>query len=37
MNINPIQLFDAESSTFTYILAAPGESDAVIIDPVERH
>jgi sulfur dioxygenase len=37
MNINPIQLFDTESSTFTYILVAPGESDAVIIDPVERH
>lgn len=37
MNLNPIQLFDTESSTFTYILAAPGESDAVIIDPVERH
>jgi len=37
MNINPIQLFDTESSTFTYILAAPGSLDAVIIDPVERH
>ena len=37
MNLNPIQLFDTESSTFTYILAAPGETDAVIIDPVERH
>ncbi len=37
MNINPIQLFDAESSTFTYILAVPGQSEAVIIDPVERH
>jgi sulfur dioxygenase len=37
MNINPIQLFDTESSTFTYILAAPGSTDAVIIDPVERH
>ncbi|MGI4846462.1 MAG: MBL fold metallo-hydrolase [Janthinobacterium lividum] len=37
MNINPVQLFDTESSTFTYILAAPGEQDAVIIDPVERH
>jgi len=37
MNINPIQLFDTESSTFTYILAAPGSADAVIIDPVERH
>ena len=37
MNLNPIQLFDTESSTFTYILAAPGETDAVLIDPVERH
>lgn len=37
MNINPIQLFDTESSTFTYILAAPGENEAVIVDPVERH
>jgi glyoxylase-like metal-dependent hydrolase (beta-lactamase superfamily II) len=37
MNNNPIQLFDAESSTFTYILSAPGGNDAVIIDPVDRH
>ena len=37
MNINPIQLFDTESSTFTYILVAPGDTEAVIIDPVERH
>lgn len=37
MNLNPIQLFDTESSTFTYILVAPGEKEAVIIDPVERH
>jgi glyoxylase-like metal-dependent hydrolase (beta-lactamase superfamily II) len=37
MNINPIQLFDTESSTFTYILTAPGGVEAVIIDPVERH
>ena len=37
MHINPIQLFDAESSTYTYILAAPGDSAAVIIDPVDRH
>ena len=37
MQINPIQLFDAESSTYTYILAAPGDSAAVIIDPVDRH
>jgi sulfur dioxygenase len=37
MNLNPIQLFDAESSTYTYILSAPGDNEAVIIDPVERH
>jgi glyoxylase-like metal-dependent hydrolase (beta-lactamase superfamily II) len=37
MNIHPIQLFDAESSTFTYILTAPGSRDAVIIDPVDRN
>ena len=37
MQVNPIQLFDAESSTFTYILVPPGSRDAVIIDPVDRH
>lgn len=37
MKLNPIQLFDTESSTYTYILAAPGDTEAVIIDPVERH
>ena len=37
MTVNPIQLFDAESSTFTYILADPLGCDAVIIDPVDRH
>jgi glyoxylase-like metal-dependent hydrolase (beta-lactamase superfamily II) len=37
MNPNPIQLFDVESSTFTYILNAPGSRDAVIIDPVDHH
>jgi len=36
MHINPIQLFDAESSTYTYILAA-ANGDAAIIDPVDRH
>jgi len=36
MNLNPIQLFDTESSTFTYILTAPGSNQAVIIDPVDR-
>ena len=37
MNVNPVQLFDVESSTFTYILVADDEKSAVIIDPVERH
>jgi glyoxylase-like metal-dependent hydrolase (beta-lactamase superfamily II) len=37
MSLNPIQLFDAESSTFTYILTAPGSQQAVIIDPVDHH
>ena len=37
MQVNPIQLFDADSSTFTYILVPPGSRDAVIIDPVDRH
>ena len=37
MNVNPIQLFDSESSTYTYILAAPGDTEAVIIDPVDHH
>jgi glyoxylase-like metal-dependent hydrolase (beta-lactamase superfamily II) len=37
MQINPIQLFDAESSTYTYILTAPDSIDAVIIDPVDRN
>lgn len=37
MQVNPIQLFDAESSTFTYILIAADSNDAVIIDPVDRH
>ena len=37
MNVNPIQLFDVESSTFTYILVADDDKSAVIIDPVERH
>ncbi|OWY30620.1 MBL fold metallo-hydrolase [Herbaspirillum robiniae] len=35
MNFLPIQLFDSESSTYTYILAADGE--AVLIDPVDKH
>ena len=37
MSLSPIQLFDTESSTFTYILAAPGSRQAVIIDPVDHH
>jgi len=37
MNPNPIQLFDVESSTFTYILVAADGVSAVIIDPVDRH
>lgn len=37
MDLLPIQLLDAESSTYTYILRVPGSADAVIIDPVDRH
>lgn len=37
MQVNPIQLFDSESSTYTYILAAPGDRAAVIIDPVDHN
>ena len=37
MSLNPIQLFDTESSTFTYILTAPSAKQAVIIDPVDHH
>lgn len=37
MQVNPIQLFDAESSTYTYLLSDPDGKDAVIIDPVDRH
>jgi glyoxylase-like metal-dependent hydrolase (beta-lactamase superfamily II) len=37
MTHNPIQLFDVESSTYTYILSAAGSMEAVIIDPVEQH
>lgn len=37
MNAGPLQLFDGESSTFTYILSVPGGRDAVIIDPVDSH
>ncbi|MDB5919942.1 MAG: Zn-dependent hydrolase [Massilia sp.] len=37
MNVNPVQLFDVESSTFTCILVAGDGKSAVIIDPVGRH
>ena len=37
MSVNPVQLFDVESSTFTYILVAGDDKSAVIIDPVGRH
>ncbi|CAN5392530.1 MBL fold metallo-hydrolase [soil metagenome] len=37
MTLNPIQLFDTQSSTFTYILCVPGSREAVIIDPVDQH
>jgi glyoxylase-like metal-dependent hydrolase (beta-lactamase superfamily II) len=37
MHLNPIQLFDADSSTYTYILHAPGSTEAVIIDPVDHN
>jgi glyoxylase-like metal-dependent hydrolase (beta-lactamase superfamily II) len=37
MNLLPIQLFDTESSTYTYILRDPDTNQAVIIDPVDRH
>ncbi len=34
--MDPIQLFDAESSTYTYILRAEKGNAAVIIDPVDK-
>jgi len=37
MHTNPIQLFDAVSSTFTYILADDSGAEAVLIDPVDQH
>ena len=37
MHQNPIQLFDTESSTFTYILSTPGSTEAVIVDPVDHN
>jgi glyoxylase-like metal-dependent hydrolase (beta-lactamase superfamily II) len=35
--MNPIQLFDPVSSTFTYIIAGPNDNEAAIIDPVDQH
>jgi glyoxylase-like metal-dependent hydrolase (beta-lactamase superfamily II)/rhodanese-related sulfurtransferase len=32
----PIQLFDAASSTYTYVLIDEGSRDAIIIDPVDE-
>lgn len=37
MHVNPIQLFDSESSTFSYILASSDGKEAAIIDPVHSH
>ena len=34
--MQPIQLFDPGSSTFTYLLVDPHSGDAVIIDPVDH-
>lgn len=34
--MQPIQLFDPESSTYTYILRGPDGTEAVIIDPVDK-
>lgn len=36
MQVSPIQLFDAQSSSYTYILAA-ADGEAAIIDPVDQH
>lgn len=35
--LHPIQLFDATSSTFTYLLLDPAGRAAVLIDPVDLH
>jgi sulfur dioxygenase len=37
MSAPPIQLFDAESSTYTYLLRDETTGDAVLIDPVDEH
>ncbi|MEY4978602.1 MAG: hypothetical protein RLZZ352_872 [Pseudomonadota bacterium] len=34
--MNPIQLFDPASSTYTYVLFDPDSRDAIIIDPVDE-
>ncbi len=34
--MNPIQLFDPASSTYTYVLFDPATHDALIIDPVDE-
>lgn len=35
--MQPLQLFDDASSTFTYILFDPASREAVLIDPVDAH
>jgi sulfur dioxygenase len=37
MQSHPIQLFDAVSSTYTYILACTASGEAALIDPVDQH
>ena len=34
--MQPIQLFDPESSTYTYLLIDPATLDALLIDPVDN-
>jgi sulfur dioxygenase len=34
--MNPLQFFDPESSTYTYLLIDPATRDAVLIDPVDN-
>ncbi len=34
--MKPIQLFDTDSSTYTYVLSDPHSQDALIIDPVDH-
>jgi hypothetical protein len=33
--MQPIQLFDPESSTYSYLLIDPATRDALLIDPVD--